>query len=59
MANVRKKIARVQELVWEKVIAPFPDLFRLECEYCWWWRGACVGSILTSLVFILAKMVGG
>lgn len=42
-----------QDLVWGKVIVPFADLFKLECEYCWWWRGVLVGSIATSLLFSL------
>nr|DAX42832.1 MAG TPA: Endomembrane protein 70 [Caudoviricetes sp.] len=28
-------------------------MFRLECEYCWWWRGFLVGSIVASVLFIL------
>nr|DAE52767.1 MAG TPA: Endomembrane protein 70 [Caudoviricetes sp.]DAP73746.1 MAG TPA: Endomembrane protein 70 [Caudoviricetes sp.] len=35
------------------MIVPFADLFRIDCEYCWWWRGFFVGSIATTLVFLL------
>lgn len=36
---------------------PVADWFRLECQYCWWWRGVLFGSAVTSLIFTLAIMV--
>nr|DAO51165.1 MAG TPA: hypothetical protein [Caudoviricetes sp.] len=50
---MKKVINKWQDLIWGKVIVPFADLFRIECEYCWWWRGVLVGSIITSVVFLL------
>ena len=51
MKLVKIVVNKWQDLVWGKVIVPFADLFKLECEYCWWWRGVLVGSIVTSLLF--------
>lgn len=51
MKLVKTVVNKWQDLVWGKVIVPFADLFKLECEYCWWWRGVLVGSIVTSLLF--------
>lgn len=53
----RKVVNKFQDVVWSKVIVPFADVFRLDCEYCWWWRGVLVGSILTSLLYILVMWV--
>lgn len=53
MKLVKTVVNKWQDLVWGKVIVPFADLFKLECEYCWWWRGVLVGSIATSLLFSL------
>lgn len=53
----RKVVNKFQDVVWSKVIVPFADVFRLDCEYCWWWRGVLVGSILTSLLYILMMWV--
>ncbi len=53
MKLVKTVVNKWQDLVWGKVIVPFADLFKLECEYCWWWRGVLVGSIVTSLLFSL------
>lgn len=53
MKRVKTVVNKWQDLVWGKVIVPFADLFKLECEYCWWWRGVLVGSIVTSLLFSL------
>lgn len=53
MKIVKIAVNKWQDLVWGKVIVPFADLFKLECEYCWWWRGVLVGSIVTSLLFSL------
>lgn len=53
MKLVKTVVNKWQDLVWGKVIVPFADLFKLECEYCWWWRGVLVGSIFTSLLFSL------
>lgn len=53
----RKAVNKFQDVVWSKVIVPFADVFRLDCEYCWWWRGVLVGSILTSLLYILIMWV--
>lgn len=53
MKLVKTVVNKWQDLVWDKVIVPFADLFKLECEYCWWWRGVLVGSIVTSLLFSL------
>ena len=53
MKFVKTVVNKWQDLVWGKVIVPFADLFKLECEYCWWWRGVLVGSIFTSLLFSL------
>nr|DAQ35834.1 MAG TPA: hypothetical protein [Caudoviricetes sp.] len=50
---MKKVINKWQDLIWGKVIVPFADLFRIDCEYCWWWRGVLVGSIITSVVFLL------
>jgi len=57
MKHVRKIVTKWQNWVWGEVIVPFADLFRIDCEYCWWWRGVLVGSIATSLMFILAIWV--
>lgn len=53
MKLVKTIVNKWQDLVWGKVIVPFADLFKLECEYCWWWRGVLVGSIVTSFLFSL------
>lgn len=53
MKLVKTVVNKWQDLVWGKVIVPFADLFKLECEYCWWWRGVLVGSIFTSFLFSL------
>lgn len=53
----RAVVNKFQDVVWSKVIVPFADLFRLDCEYCWWWRGVLVGSIFTSLMFLLFMWV--
>ena len=53
MKLVKTVVNKWQDLIWGKVIVPFADLFKLECEYCWWWRGVLVGSIFTSLLFSL------
>lgn len=53
MKLVKTVVNKWQDLVWGKVIVPFADLFKLECEYCWWWRGVLVGSIATSFLFSL------
>ena len=53
MKIVKIAVNKWQDLVWGKVIVPFADLFKLECEYCWWWRGVLVGSIATSFLFSL------
>ena len=53
MKLVKTVVNKWQDLVWGKVIVPFADLFKLECEYCWWWRGVLVGNIFTSLLFSL------
>lgn len=42
-----------QDFVWDYFIFPIADFFKIECEYCWWWRGVLLGSIFTSLIFIL------
>nr|DAR95697.1 MAG TPA: hypothetical protein [Caudoviricetes sp.] len=52
---MKKAINKWQDFIWDKVIVPFADLFSIECEYCWWWRGVLVGSILTSVLFLLFK----
>lgn len=43
-------VLKYQELVWSKVIVPVADFFKLDCEYCWWWRGVLLGSIVTGLL---------
>ena len=53
MKLVKTVVNKWQDLVWGKVIVPFADLFKLECEYWWWWRGVLVGSIATSFLFSL------
>lgn len=50
MKNV---INKWQDFAWGKIIVPFADFFKLDCDYCWWWRGVLVGSTLTSLLFII------
>lgn len=57
MKIVKIAVNKWQDLVWGKVIVPFADLFKLECEYCWWWRGVLVGSIVTSLLFSLVYRI--
>lgn len=52
-----KVVIKFQDVVWSKVIVPTADIFKLECEYCWWWRGVLVGSIITSLLFSLTMWV--
>nr|DAN41338.1 MAG TPA: hypothetical protein [Caudoviricetes sp.] len=50
---MKKVLNKWQDFIWGNVIVPFADLFRIDCEYCWWWRGVLVGSIITSVVFLL------
>lgn len=50
-------VSKYQDFVWGEVIVPFANLFRIECEYCWWWRGVLVGSIATAIVFTLVSKV--
>nr|DAR54723.1 MAG TPA: hypothetical protein [Caudoviricetes sp.] len=52
---MKKAVAKWQAVVWGKVIVPFADLFRLECEYCWWWRGVFVGSTITAILFVVVS----
>lgn len=53
MKLVKKAVNKFQDFVWDMVVMPVADLFKLECDYCWWWRGVLVGSIITSIMFIL------
>lgn len=53
MKRKKKIVAKWQDFVWGKVIVPIADMFRINCEYCWWWRGVLLGSILTSLFYSL------
>nr|DAS43246.1 MAG TPA: hypothetical protein [Caudoviricetes sp.] len=50
---MKKVINKWQDFIWSKVIVPFADLFKIDCEYCWWWRGVLVGSIITTVLFLL------
>lgn len=52
-----KVVNSFQDVVWKYVIVPVADVFKIECEYCWWWRGVLVGSIITSLVLTLMVWV--
>lgn len=58
MKHVKTIINKWQSMVWSKVIIPFADFFKLECEYCWWWRGVLVGSIITSSLMTIFILVG-
>lgn len=53
MYYVKKAVERWQEWVWTKIIVPVADKFKLDCEYCWFLRGVMLGSILTSIVYIM------
>lgn len=55
--KVKKLINKWQDLIWSKVIVPFADLFKIDCEYCWWWRGFAMGSVVTSILFIILSKV--
>lgn len=44
---------KFQDFVWDYFIYPVADFFKIECEYCWWWRGVLFGSLLTSLFAII------
>lgn len=52
-ALMKNVINKWQDFAWGKIIVPFADFFKLDCDYCWWWRGVLVGSTLTSLLFII------
>lgn len=55
--NMRKKLAswinHWQDFMWDNVIKPIADLFEIDCMYCWFWRGVFLGSILTSISFLI------
>lgn len=51
--KIRDGIIKFQDFIWDYFIYPVADFFKIECEYCWWWRGVLLGSLLTSLFFII------
>lgn len=57
MKLINKLVNSFQSVVWDFVIIPIADFFKLECDYCWWWRGVLVGSIFTSLILTLIVWV--
>lgn len=48
-----KLVNKFQDFVWEHFIMIIADVFKIDCEYCWWWRGVLFGSLLTSLCFLV------
>lgn len=57
MTLVKKVVNSFQDVVWKYIIVPVANVFKIECEYCWWWRGVLVGSIITSIMFTLGVWV--
>lgn len=51
------KLVSLQDMFWDYIVTPIADIFRLDCEYCWWWRGVLFGSIVTSILISLVTWV--
>lgn len=48
---VKSQVSKWQLTVWKRFIVPIADVFKVDCEYCWFWRGVLIGSIITSTIF--------
>lgn len=57
MSKKNKVINTYQEIIWKYLIILIADVFKIECDYCWWWRGVLLGSTLTSIIFFCVMLV--